>query len=103
MTDDFRIRFLIVDDEQSIRKLCVTIGASLGFLCAEAENAEAALAYLEKQVPGIGLTDLMLPNMTGRELLRLIEAQYPRNEVGVMSGQRSNESPVHGNTLVLSD
>ncbi len=30
MSDDFRVRFLIVDDEQSIRKLCMTIGSSLG-------------------------------------------------------------------------
>ena len=28
MTEDFRVRFLIVDDQQSIRKLCMTIGAS---------------------------------------------------------------------------
>ena len=42
MTEDFRIHFLIVDDQQSIRKLCVTIGASLGFSCDEAESAEAA-------------------------------------------------------------
>ena len=39
MTDDFRVRFLIVDDEQSIRRLCMTIGASLGFVCAEADSA----------------------------------------------------------------
>jgi hypothetical protein len=30
--DDLRIRLLIVDDEQSIRKLCVTVGEALGFI-----------------------------------------------------------------------
>src|SRR5437868_1615388 len=103
MTDDFRIRFLIVDDEQSIRKLCMTIGASLGFLCAEAENAEAALAYLENQVPDIVLTDLMLPNMTGVELLRRIKAQFPRTEVAIMTGHGSIESAVQAMKLGAYD
>src|SRR5436853_627986 len=103
MTDDFRIRFLIVDDEQSIRKLCVTIGASLGFVCAEAENAEAALACLESQVPDIVLTDLMLPNMTGVELLRRIKAQFPRTEVAIMTGHGSIESAVQAMKLGAYD
>jgi CheY-like chemotaxis protein len=34
--EDLRIRLLIVDDEQSIRKLCVTVGEALGFVCLEA-------------------------------------------------------------------
>ena len=73
MSDDFRVRFLIVDDEQSIRKLCMTIGASLGFECAEAESAEAALALLETESPDIVLVDRRLPNMSGCEFLRQVK------------------------------
>jgi len=29
MSEEYRIRFLVIDDEHSIRKLCVTIGNSL--------------------------------------------------------------------------
>src|SRR2546423_10575318 len=103
MTDDFRIRFLIVDDEQSIRRLCMTIGSSLGFVSAEAESAEAALAYLETQAPDIVLTDLMLPNMTGVELLRRIKAQLPRTEVAIMTGHGSIESAVQAMKLGAYD
>ena len=53
MNDDPKIRFLIVDDHQSIRKLCMTVGASLGFDCREADSAEAALAFLETDSPDI--------------------------------------------------
>src|SRR6267143_1853524 len=42
--EDARIRLLVVDDEQSIRRLCMTVGGALGYLCSEAESAEAALA-----------------------------------------------------------
>ncbi len=94
MTDDLRVRFLIVDDEQSIRKLCMTIGASMGFVCSEAESAEAALAVLETQAPDIVLTDLMLPSMTGVQLLQRIKALLPRTEVAIMTGHGSIESAV---------
>jgi len=36
-----------VDDEQTIRKLCATVGEALGFVCLEAESGESALALLK--------------------------------------------------------
>src|SRR3954451_24251313 len=78
MTEDFRIRFLIVDDEQSIRRLCMTIGQSIGFDVAEAESAEAALAYLETDSPDVVLVDRMLPQMTGDEFLKQAKHMLPR-------------------------
>ena len=103
MTDDLRIRFLIVDDEQTIRKLCTTIGASLGFICSEAESAEAALSHLENDAPDIVLSDLMLPNMTGVELLRRVKAQLPRTEFAIMTGHGSIESAVQAMKLGAYD
>ncbi len=94
MNDDFRVRFLIVDDEQSIRKLCMTIGASLGFECAEAESAEAALAYLETESPDIILLDRQLGAMSGDDLLRQIKSMLPRTEVAIITGHGSIESAV---------
>src|SRR5690349_8782032 len=103
MTDDFRIKFLIVDDEQSIRKLCSTIGASLGFDCAEAESAEAALAYLESASPDIVLVDRRLPTMSGDDLLRQIKAMLPRTEVAIITGHGSIESAVEAMKLGAYD
>jgi len=103
MTDDFRVRFLIVDDEQSIRKLCTTIGASLGFECAEAESAEAALAYLESGSPDVVLVDRRLPTMSGDDLLRQIKAMLPRTEVAIITGHGSIESAVEAMRLGAYD
>ena len=103
MTDDLRVRFLIVDDEQSIRKLCMTIGASLGFACSEAESAEVALMLLETQPPDIVLTDLLLPSMTGVELLQRIKGLQPRTEVAIMTGHGSIESAVQAMRLGAYD
>ncbi|HYL67731.1 MAG TPA: sigma-54 dependent transcriptional regulator [Candidatus Limnocylindria bacterium] len=94
MRDEQRLRFLIVDDEQSIRRLCMTVGQGLGFLCAEAETAETALESLETNPPDIVVTDLRLPNLSGTELLRKIKEQLPLAEVAIMTGHGSIESAV---------
>jgi len=94
MKNEQKIRFVIVDDEQSIRRLCMTVGQGLGFECGEAETAEAALESLEAVLPDIVVTDLKLPNVTGVELLRRVKEQLPRTEVAIMTGHGSIESAV---------
>ena len=103
MTDDFRVRFLIVDDEQSIRRLCMTIGQSIGFEVAEAESAEAALAYLETDSPDIVLVDRMLPQMSGDEFLKQAKQMLPRTEFAMITGHGSIESAVEAMRLGAYD
>jgi two-component system response regulator AtoC len=103
MNDDLKIRFLIVDDEQSIRRLCMTIGASLGFACTEAETAEAALARIETEAPEIIVTDLKLPNLSGVALLREIKKLLPNSEIAIMTGHGSVESAVDAMKLGAYD
>src|SRR3954465_11733734 len=93
MADDYRIRFLVVDDEQSIRKLCVTIGNSLGFVSAHVESAEAALSYIEAHSPDLVLADLKMANMDGLEFLEKLKRALPRTEVAMMTGHGSIETP----------
>jgi len=99
MNDDFRIRFLIVDDEPAIRKLCRRVGESLGFVCSEAESAEAALALLETDAPDVVLSDLCLPQKTGMELLERIKSEWPRAEVAIITGHGSIGSAVEAMKL----
>ena len=91
---DSPVRLLVVDDEQSIRRLCMTIGQGLGFECADAEDAEAALTRVSVDPPEIVLTDLRLPNLSGADLLRQIKGQWPSTEVVIMTGYGSIESAV---------
>jgi DNA-binding NtrC family response regulator len=94
MRDELRLRFLIVDDEQSIRRLCMTVGQGLGYQCAEAETAEAALESIETQPPDIVVTDLKLPSLSGSDLQRKIKELLPRTEIAIMTGHGSIESAV---------
>ena len=103
MSDDLKTRLLVVDDEQSIRRLCMTIGNTLGFACAEAESAEAAISKLESETPDLVLTDLKLPSLSGVDLLKQTKSQLPRTEVAIMTGHGSIESAVDAMKLGAYD
>jgi len=103
MTSDAKVRFMIVDDHPSIRKLCMTVGTSVGFSCVEAESAEAALSQLENDSPDIILTDLMMPNMSGLEFLPRVKQLLPRTEIAIMTGHGSIETAVQAMKLGACD
>ena len=97
------MRLLVVDDHQSIRKLCTTVGNSVGFVCSEAENAEAALAQLEAVSPDLVLADLMMANMSGLDFLQEIKRTLPHTEIAIMTGHGSIETAVKAMKLGAYD
>src|ERR1700728_1121585 len=103
MTQSFGVRLLIIDDEQTIRRLCMTVGESLGFSCLEAESGDAALAVLEAQPVHMVLTDLVMPHMSGLEFLEQVKRVHPRIEVAVMTGHGSVETAVQAMKLGAYD
>jgi two-component system, NtrC family, response regulator AtoC len=103
MSEDLRIRLLVVDDEESIRRLCITVGESMGFACFEAASGEAALMLLEEQPVHMVLTDLVMPIMSGLEFLERVKKLLPRAEVAVMTGHGSIETAVQAMKLGAYD
>src|SRR5438105_12229814 len=98
-----KFHLMIVDDQESIRKLCVTVGASLGLRCTQAESAEAALARLETEAPEMILADLMMPNMSGLDFLTEVKRMLPHAEIAIMTGHGSIESAVQAMRLGAYD
>jgi two-component system, NtrC family, response regulator AtoC len=101
--EDLRIRLLIVDDEQTIRKLCVTVGEALGFICLEADSGESALTLLEEQPVHMILSDMVMPLMSGLEFLERAKKLLPRIEVALMTGHGSIETAVQAMKLGAYD
>jgi len=101
--EDLRVRLLIVDDEQTIRKLCMTVGEALGFICLEADSGESALALLEEQPVHMILSDMVMPHMSGLEFLERAKKLLPRTEVALMTGHGSIETAVQAMKLGAYD
>lgn len=85
-------RVLVVDDERSIRW---TLGQFLrgeGHEVVEVENAELAQKELHEKPFDVVVTDIILPRVTGVELLRMIQAVAPEVPVIMMTGEPTVES-----------
>ena len=66
-------RVLVVDDEAPLRELIVvTLGEA--FDCEEAADGETALAQLARQPPDLVFLDVMLPGLSGIDVLRKMRA-----------------------------
>lgn len=83
---------LIVDDERSIR---ITVKAFLqddGHTVETAEEAESALEILRNKSVDVILTDIILPRVSGVDLLRRIRDMAPRIQVIMMTGEPTLET-----------
>ncbi len=76
---------LVVDDEPALRKSIARILASRGCEVTTAEDGLAALEALEASRPDVLLTDLLMPRMTGLELLAHTKKRWPDLEVVLMT------------------
>ena len=68
-------RILIIDDEASIRELLTDFLESKGMEVASAANGEAGLDLLKEEKFDLFLLDLMMPGMSGLDVLRECAAE----------------------------
>jgi DNA-binding NtrC family response regulator len=82
---------LIVDDDNNIRGTLDEL-LSGSYECHTADRAEQALAYLEVENYDVVLTDISMPGLSGREILRRIKEKHPNTPVIVISGNPDAEA-----------
>jgi DNA-binding NtrC family response regulator len=76
---------LIVDDDSLIRDTLHELFSD-AHECHTADRAEQALAYLDLETYDVVLTDIAMPELSGRELLKQIQLNHPTTPVIVISG-----------------
>jgi CheY-like chemotaxis protein len=65
---------LVVDDDEAIRDVVAEVLREEGYEVECAENGEQALAAMRAARPSVVLLDLMMPVMSGWELLEHVQA-----------------------------
>lgn len=68
-------KILIVEDDVNINNLLKEALSQKGYICGQAFSGTEAALWLEKESWMLVLLDLMLPGMTGEEVLQLIRRQ----------------------------
>lgn len=76
-------KILIIEDDIDIRELIAEILNEEGYVTATAENGKIGLDYLvaceENQRPDCIILDLMMPVMTGLQVLERLQVDYPND------------------------
>ncbi len=86
---------LVVDDTLVDRNLVSGLLAKNAFLNISAvTSGPEALATMERAVPAVVVTDLVMPDMDGLELVAAIRSKYPQVPVILMTSQGNEEIAV---------
>jgi response regulator RpfG family c-di-GMP phosphodiesterase len=93
-TDRDRPRILVVDDERSIRDSITAYLRHTGYHVSTCADGESALETFRSDCCPLVLTDLMMPGITGHELLIKIKKIDATVEVIVMTGYGTIDSAV---------
>jgi len=73
MSVDTNVHILIVEDNESIRKLLVTVLNNIGFKkVSSAQDGKVAWSLIQREAVDLVITDWMMPRMDGMELIQRI-------------------------------
>jgi CheY-like chemotaxis protein len=79
-------RILLVDDNAVVRDMLVDLVGSLGYSADAASGGAEALALFDRNRYDIVLTDLLMPGMSGWEVLAGVRQRDPRMPVIIITG-----------------
>ncbi len=89
-----KVRILVVDDELVIRESLHGWLKKSGYQVDTAEGGSAALAMLEKTPYDLLFLDIMMPVMSGIEVLEVVKEDYPQTLVVMITAYGSVETAV---------
>jgi two-component system phosphate regulon response regulator PhoB len=98
-------RILVVDDEPDITALVAYHLAKAGYRVSTATTGPDAIKSAREERPDIVILDLMLPGMSGYDVLAELRRQEETKEVGVilLTARREEADRIRGLTLGADD
>ncbi len=89
-------RVLVVEDQELVRRSMRAWLEQVGHEVAEAADGEMALQVLGQSAADVVVTDIVMPNLEGLELIRRMRQTHPAVRIVVVSGA----APVGGVSLL---
>jgi len=81
---------VVVDDEPSIREICVDVLSSEGYEVSTADNGREAVDLLASEPADLVLMDIMMPVMDGVAACKLIRENEQTRDIPVVIMSASN-------------
>lgn len=92
-TGEIHPRVLVVDDDESVRRVSVRMLTAEGFDVVGARDGHEALGHLEAGKFDVVVSDIMMPKMSGMDLLRAIRQRDLELPVILLTGMPISRSP----------
>lgn len=77
---------LLIDDDPTIQLLFYQFLTELGHEVAQAEDGKVGMRLLEQHKPDLVITDILMPEMDGLEILMAIQKMNPEIPIIAISG-----------------
>jgi two-component system, NtrC family, response regulator HydG len=87
-------KILVVDDDDGIRESLQVLLSTWGFEVLQAADAMKATELVERHDPDIVISDVVMPEVSGLELLRTLKAGNPHRPVLLFTAQGSIDMAV---------
>jgi signal transduction histidine kinase len=101
--EDSKPRILVIDDEQGLRDMLVYGLSQRDYVVVTAENGSQALEKARESSFDLGLCDIMMPGMSGVDVLRELKILRPDMEVVMATGCATIETAVESMKLGAYD
>ena len=79
-------RILVVDDEEQVRLLLRQVLERSGYQVIEASNGKVALDLIREEAVDLIITDLVMPEKEGMEMIIELKKEFPEIKVIAISG-----------------
>lgn len=96
------VHLLVVDDQADLTALFKNFFGALGYRVSVANDGMSALTLDENDAADLLITDLTMPQMSGKELITQLRARRPGLPVIVMSGYGDDGDLAGPHTVALT-
>jgi DNA-binding NtrC family response regulator len=90
---------LLVDDDDELRSDMASYFSRQGHAVEQSDSGQSALELVERRAFDIIVLDLMMPGMTGLDVLKELQARNSESEVVVLTGEATVETAVEAMKL----
>ena len=95
MSKKAEVRILVIDDEESIRKMLRLCLEGAGYRVALAPTGESGVAAAKKSPPDVALVDLRLGGMDGIAVTLALAQEAPAAQVVIMTAYATIDNAVN--------